>query len=325
MKRKIIQQGHNALTVTLPAKWVKRYNVNPKDFLNMEEQGNALIVSTEEDHKISSSTEFDITGLNERAIDRVIRALYQKGADEIILKYKEKDTLDSTLKKKVPVFNIIQNRLNHLINFEVIDQGEDFCKIHDVATSSSKEFYPMIRRAFLLLREMGNTMHKAILEDDKEALKSIQHKHDVISKFVIFCLRTLNKEGYKTDIEGVFRYQPDKVIFYYYNIQAIHEITDLFNESARLLLITDAKLKKDTCELFDEMLKNLDIFYELFYKFDVDKVNQLSKRRYEIENWFTQMQKKNLPGIDLLFAGRMIEMGHHFAFMMEAEIAIRTD
>ena len=30
MKRKIIKQGHNTLTVTLPSKWVKKLNINEK-------------------------------------------------------------------------------------------------------------------------------------------------------------------------------------------------------------------------------------------------------------------------------------------------------
>jgi phosphate uptake regulator len=325
MKRKVIQQGHNALTITLPSKWIKKCNILSKDFLNIEEQGNALVVSTEKGYSEASSIKFDITGLHERAIDRVIRALYQKGADEVILTYDNKETLAADLKTKISVFEAIQHRLNHLINFEIIEQGEHYCKIHDVATSSSKEYYPIIRRIFLLLREMGAQLSEAIQKNDKELLKSIRHKHDVIAKFVTFCIRTLNKEGYKTGIEGVFTYNPKNIIFYYYALQALHEITDLFNESAKFLLLTEAKLKKETCELFKELLNNLEIFYELFYKFDIEKVNELSKRRAEIEKRFYEVSKTQMSPSDLLFAGRIVEVGHQFAFMVESEIAIRSD
>lgn len=324
MKRKVIQQGHNALTVTLPSKWAKRYSISPADFLNIEEQGNALVISTEKEFTDHSSIKFDISGMHERAIDRVIRGLYHTGSEEVILTYKNKETLAADFKTKTPVFEIIQKRLNHLINFEIIEQGENYCKIHDVATSSSKEFYPMIRRIFLLIKEMGASMHEGLLKDDKELLKSVQHKHDVIAKFVTFCVRTLNKEGYKTNIEGVFTYNPKNIIFYYYQLQALHEITDLFNESTKIILSLNSKLKKETCDVFKDILDTFNTFYELFYKFDTEKINHLDRKRYEIEHRFKEMSKSSMPAIDLIFVGRMIEMGHHFAFMEEDEVSVRS-
>lgn len=325
MKRKVISQGHNALTITIPSKWAKRYNISPKDFLNLEEQGNAIVISTEKSAESISKAEFDITGMGAKAIYRVIRAMYKKGVDELLLRYENKETIDSNFKDKVLVFDAIQKKLSQLINFEAIDQGENYCKIHDVATSSSKEFYPLVRRIFLILGECGKDMEKAIQTNDQHLLKSVMHKHDIVGKFVIFCIRILNKEGYKTGIEGVFRYNPDHVIFYFYDLHALHEIADFYNEMATFFLHTKLKVNKETASLFKQFLALMDTFYSLFYKYDTKKVDQLTKQRFDLEGKFRNMAKKSVPPVDLLFGGRIVEACHRFAFMLEAETAIRSN
>ena len=47
MRRKIIKQGHNTLTITLPSKWVRANKVVPTDEIDVVEKGNKLIISKE--------------------------------------------------------------------------------------------------------------------------------------------------------------------------------------------------------------------------------------------------------------------------------------
>ena len=46
MERKLVQQGNNALTVTLPSTWLKKYNLKAKDVVELEEAGRAIMVTT---------------------------------------------------------------------------------------------------------------------------------------------------------------------------------------------------------------------------------------------------------------------------------------
>jgi phosphate uptake regulator len=299
--------------------------VKSSDFISVEEQGNALVVSSEKSFSEMNSVSFDISDMHERTIDRVLTAIYTKGVDELVLIYKNKETLGGDMKTRIPVIDVVQRRLSSYINFEIIEQGENYCKIHDVSTSSSKEFYPMIRRAFLLLKEMGAQLYVGVRDDNKELLKSMSHKHDVIAKFCFFCMRVLNKEGYKTGVEGVFSYNPRNIIFYFQTMQAMHEITDLFKEAGKFIIFTDVKLHKESCEILKDFLDCLDIFYDLFYKFDTAKINEISRRRIGMERRFYELSKGKLTGYDLLFVGRVVENMHHFAFWAEAEIAIRCE
>ena len=48
MKRKIIKQGHNTLTVTLPSKWVKKLNLTADDEVDIIEKENSLLINAKE-------------------------------------------------------------------------------------------------------------------------------------------------------------------------------------------------------------------------------------------------------------------------------------
>ena len=45
MKRKIIKQGHNTLTVTLPSEWVKKLNLNAGDEIDLVEDNSSLVIN----------------------------------------------------------------------------------------------------------------------------------------------------------------------------------------------------------------------------------------------------------------------------------------
>ena len=51
MKRKIIKQGHNTLTVTLPSDWVKKLNLKSGDEIDVLENENSLILNGFEKNK----------------------------------------------------------------------------------------------------------------------------------------------------------------------------------------------------------------------------------------------------------------------------------
>jgi len=44
MKRKIIKQGHNTLTITLPSEWVKKLNLNAGDEIEVYERDSGLVI-----------------------------------------------------------------------------------------------------------------------------------------------------------------------------------------------------------------------------------------------------------------------------------------
>ena len=66
MKRRIIKQGHNAYTVTLPINWIKRLNIKPKDEIDLNDNGNQVIISAKNNSEKNSVT-FDISDIIARS------------------------------------------------------------------------------------------------------------------------------------------------------------------------------------------------------------------------------------------------------------------
>ena len=82
MKRKIIKQGHNTLTITLPSKWVKKLNINERDEIDVNEENNNLIISAKENNEEKKAS-FDITGFTIPLFWRYFQSAYRAGCDEI--------------------------------------------------------------------------------------------------------------------------------------------------------------------------------------------------------------------------------------------------
>ncbi len=62
MRRKIIKQGHNTLTITLPSKWAKNFNLKSGDEIEIIERDNGLFLSTEKKQE-SNKVQIDINDM----------------------------------------------------------------------------------------------------------------------------------------------------------------------------------------------------------------------------------------------------------------------
>ena len=90
MRRKVIKQGHNTLTMTLPSNWTKKLNISPGDELELEERQNGLFLTTEKKLKQGRKAEFDITNMDIPTIWKYFMAVYREGYDEVLVKFSDK-------------------------------------------------------------------------------------------------------------------------------------------------------------------------------------------------------------------------------------------
>ena len=211
MKRKTIRQGSNALTITLPQSWIKKQNIEPGSEIEVKEEGNILQISADSREE-SKSIDIDITGLSNILIWRKLSAIYRAGYDEMKIHFKNSknkvvysaftyDTLFSsgTENQKLDAIEIIQAHVNRSIGTEIIEQGSTYCIIKDMNEISEREFDNAMRRIFLLILNMIEKIVLGINEDDKEELKSIHIIDTNLDRFEDFCIRVLNKKGYRED------------------------------------------------------------------------------------------------------------------------------
>lgn len=297
MRRKIIKQGHNTLTVTLPSEWVKRFNLRAGEEINLIERENGLFLSSEK-VDIPSQIEIDITGLDIKLIWKHISTAYRAGYSKIIVKFKEGSSYESPYqyfahyvidphfasKERLSPQEMIQQISSRFVGFEVIDYGKDYCVMQEIGQSTSKEFDSSLRRMFLLLLHLS----EGIIDDMKKGKTSFLDKaHNVdiqIDKFHDFCARVLNKTGLE---------EPVKSSLLFTLIYLLELVGDEFKHLAIQLSRKDfAELNtKRIIELLNSINEQLNIFYQLYYTHDKEKMIKL----FELNEKFSdhEVSKKN--------------------------------
>ena len=166
MKRRIIKQGHNTLTVTLPSKWVQLFNLKPGDEIEINERENGLFLSTEK-HDDELKTEVDITGFDIATIWKYIMSVYREGYDEVKIifdpmkkydhprRFFTSESTDIRYGKNADhtPYEVLRVMASRFIGFEIIEHHKNYCILKNMAVLTSKEFDPSLRRVFLLLQQ----------------------------------------------------------------------------------------------------------------------------------------------------------------------------
>ncbi len=310
MKRKLIQLAGKTLVVSLPKKWVDKYNLKKGEEIDIEEEGSSLKIGT--DKSIShESREFDISGMPKKMIKLLLDGVYKAGYDEIKILFDNTRTKDLKGGGEVDVFSVIRERVNELIGVEIISQGNNFCVIKEVTQPSEKEFDTILRRIFLLILDMGSESFDSI-KNLKE--KNITFRHDTIDKFVSYCLRLLNKYGYKD-------YKETAILYHY--IAELEEISDVYTFSTLEVLKNKKKIGRESLKVFEDINKLVRMTYEIFYSFNQEKIIEAYTLRRKLFDRINTL-KLNSTKYDVLLLSRLSVLIVITLNLIELKLAMET-
>lgn len=315
MKRKIIRQGHNTLTITLPNKWAKNFNLHSGDEVTITERDNGLFVTTE---KIDGKehAEVDISGLDIPSIWKYFMAVYREGYDEIKITYNPEDRYDNPYKffsqhsldkqyagkkEKISPSELIHLIVSRFIGFEIVEHKSNYCIIKDLAEVTSKEFDNSFRRVFLIMQQMEEELTEAL---DKNNPKILEHIHDTdisLDKFHDYCIRVLNKTAFK-DMK--------KTAVLSTTLYLLELVGDEFKNIANHL-IQDFKTHdfRNVKELAELVIAQLNRFYDLYYHFSREKLMELSKGDAELYFLLPKIYKKQVSR--KILKDEELEVFHH--------------
>ncbi len=293
MIRKIIKQGHNTLTVTLPSKWASELNLKPGDEISLFQNNGALTINGKQngDHK---STILDIRGFSIPMIWRFFQSVYREGYDEIKIIYDtQKDSYESAyayyasqleytrmgekpLKK--PALEMIQEMVNRFIGVEIIDHGEDHCTIKEMGDLSSKEFDNSLRRIFLLILELFDTVIEMINENEINNINICKKIHSIdtsVDRFIDYCCRINNKINDSS-------FQKNKPIMF-----STLFLLEMLGDEFKYIGIHLAKSKKkvdDVLPFAQRVKEHFEMYYKLFYKFERETAIKFGENDFKIYN-----------------------------------------
>jgi hypothetical protein len=293
MKRRVIRQGHNTLTMTLPSEWAKKLNINPGDEVDVFENSGSLTINGKQNGHDKSAV-IEINGLSIPMLWRFFQSAYREGYNEIKLVYDpSRKSYDGVYNyyasqfeysrmgekpSEKPVLNMIQELVDRFIGIAIIDHGEGYCTIKEMGELTSKEFDTSLRRIFLLIIELFEKVIDLIKNNNIGDITvcKIIHTMDInIDRFIDYCCRINNKINDSS-------FHKNKPIMFS-TLFLLELLGDEFKYIGNHL--SNSKKKVDEIAEFAEIVKeHFEMYYHLFYKFDREGVIKFGKNDFKIYN-----------------------------------------
>ena len=182
MKRKLIKQGYQGLTVTLPIDWIRKYNLKGGAEINLEETEDGLFFSTE---KKSFNKELNILidETNKSRIRTIVSSAYRRGFNKISLKTKKQFS-----------FLEINQIVDSLIGFVIIEQDEQKVIIENVMKDQFESVDSIIHKFFITIKYLQSR----VLSGEKNNDEITQLKKSVL-KLRDYAQRMIHLNNYGGD------------------------------------------------------------------------------------------------------------------------------
>ncbi len=292
MKRKLIQMAGKTMLVSLPADWVKKYNLKKGEEIDLEEKGNQIVLSQKKAIEVEE-VKVDLRG-HPSFVKRNLNTFYREGYDKIEFVYDNPSIIDE-----------IQEAVdNSLPGFEILSQTSKGCVIKSIANPEESEFDSTLRRLFLVALAMGNESFEAVSKGNISELEKIKNKEMTTNKLANYCQRFLNKKGY---------HDFKKVTHLYALVKLLEQIADEYRDLCVYLLKNKMKLSKNTLSFYDKSNKFFEYVYNLFYQFDNKKLLEEKNSRFalikEFEDNIAKMSGKETAVNHFLM--NIINKAHH--------------
>ena len=140
MQRKIIKQGNNSYTLTLPIDWVRENELDKTLNVNVNREENSIVISADSTRKEREIT-VDMKNKSERLVRVVLNNLYRSGYTKIVIEnYKEEKFIDEFVSSR-------------LLGFEVVKIEKDRLTIKNIAEPSPDNFNSILRKVFLIIKQ----------------------------------------------------------------------------------------------------------------------------------------------------------------------------
>jgi phosphate uptake regulator len=278
MKRKLVKQGRNALTVTVPAEWTKKFGLNAGNDVEVEIIDENIQISSGK-AKETGKKMIDVSGLDPM-IKRILGAIYKAGYDEAEVRFE-------TAKEFETIQDVIRDEF---IGFEIVQHGKNNLVFKEISTLEPKEFNTMMRRMFLIIKSMADDCLEAIKKNDTDFLKVVFLRDKDVNKIADFCRRSLNNGGHL--IEG--RTAP-----LYFIAEQLEKVGDIYRDICKLMIKEKISPNSDIINFFEETNDFFERFYNLYFDFDLKKMALFGRRRYELieksEKIIESSSKKEFP------------------------------
>jgi phosphate uptake regulator len=247
MKRKIVGQGNNSLTVTIPIDWARAKGLSDGSEIDVMPSGEYLILGSE--NSVRKVISLDI-GKASTSVRKLISTLYRNGYDEIELKYKESVVADC-------VSNTVWREL---VGFEVVKIKDGCLQIKDIAHLDPDSFPMLFKKNFLLILTILEDGLHQLRTRNREGMRNLFTQDSEINKTTNLCQRLLNKK----------MNDRRKIAVLTYVLKAMENFGDDFNDMLHYCLNKDKYPTPSTLKILEDIIYWFREAYNQYYKFDLE-------------------------------------------------------
>jgi phosphate uptake regulator len=185
MERKVIGQGNDTLTITLPREWTRKYSIKAGDALNFDIKNESLEIRCK-GASLEEPINIYIDFTNQKLIKWTLGSLYRMGFEEIHIEY-----------DNPTIFNLIQKLIKDtFVGFIITRQEKNLCIIKSMTTDDSKNLPSLMRRSFLVAVSLAENCYGAIKKNKFSQLQNILYLHDNTDQLIRLCQRLIIKNSY---------------------------------------------------------------------------------------------------------------------------------
>ena len=256
MKRKVVKHGTATLTISLPVEWVKKFNIKQGDELDVNEQGNKIIVKSYDDltnkHVVVKIDEKD------NFPKRLVLPYYLAGYNSIKIVYKHieiRHFLDEFVK-------------GYLMGFEIVEEGSNYIVIKNVAKGIEEEFDILLNRLGLIAISMLKDIYSAFNQKDLSLLQGSAFSEMAANKIALFCRRMLNLVGHKTK----------NTTSVYFIVKILEDITDQENHMVNYVIKNKVeKISPEILNYIKDLIYQIELWHKVFVKYSNELVLESKK------------------------------------------------
>ncbi len=272
MRRKLIKQGKNALTVTLPAKWIEENNLKAGDEVDIDGKSDLLEIKSGKIQKEENLKAKINAGNYFQFLNIATCSLYRGGIDEIEINFSDKKANE-----------IIHKQIEkQLIGFEVISQSNEKTSVKSLTSISDDSFDDMLKRLFSIIISACENAYKGISEGNTLLLENSYLIDRTINKSSNFIARILTKTERK---------KKQSALFYYALIRQLEELGDHYRDLCLFYSKKYVKPRQEDIKFLKKTNELVEKTRELFYFFKEKEsdllLSELKEMREEIKGSFT--------------------------------------
>lgn len=270
MRRKLIWQGNNSATLTLPINWVREKGLKEGAEIDVIRSGEHLMIGANERQKkkkISVEFKKNVKG----AVKKLLASLYRNGYDEILINHNYHE-IEKYAHKMV---------WTQLVGFEMIKKGEKQFLLKDIADLNPESFPVLFKKSFLLLLNFSEEIAHYLRKQDVAGLAEVISLDREINKTTNLCIRMLNKK----------MNDKNKIFAYTYMLRSMELLGDIFKDLAKSYIRKKKFPTQSALEILDDVVLKLRKIYSLYYNFDLeetlllnDELRKLAKKLDEVSS-----------------------------------------